>query len=236
MEESSFSPTPPPGPPDEPPAPPGSPQVLPWEDPSRPWFPALVESVKLFLTEPRGAFERVPVRGDILRPLIFALILGWIGIAAQGVYMLLFGDMQMAMMPPQEQPGMPDMRTLNRTFALVYIFLGPVLMAFSLLLWSALVHIVLTLLGKSGNGFTATFRAMSYSYAPQFLGVLPFCGGLVGGVWSLVLAVIGISTLQSTSITNAVVAVLAPSFVFCCCMAGALGIAGALSGMQSAMP
>jgi hypothetical protein len=137
-------------------------------------------------------------------------------------------------MPQQE--GMPDMRTLNRTISFVYIFLGPVFMACFLLIASALAHVMLTILGQSKHGFSATFRALCYSCAPFFLGVLPFCGALVGGVWNLVLEVIGISTLQSTSIGHAIAAVLAPVILGCCCAFGLAAMAGMMSGLQGAMP
>ena len=241
MEDTSFNP-PPPGPPAEPPFPPPptppSTQVIPWEEPARPWFPALLETARLFLTEPRKAYERVPVRGDVLRPLVFALILGWVGVAATGVYTLLFGDMQMNMMQAQrpDMANMPDFRAINRISAFVYIFLGPVLIACGLLVSSALTHVSLAILGGAKQGFSATVRAMCYAYAPSFLGALPFCGGLIGGVWTLVLAVIGISTLHSTTIGKAVLAILLPGILICCCVMGAAGVAGMFAGMQEASP
>ncbi|HEX7579294.1 MAG TPA: hypothetical protein VF580_04785, partial [Thermoanaerobaculia bacterium] len=73
-----FIPPPPPPPPPFVPAPPAV-APIPWEDPSRPPAPALIETVKLFVTDMTQAFRRMPVTGDIARPLLYAVIVGSIG-------------------------------------------------------------------------------------------------------------------------------------------------------------
>jgi hypothetical protein len=89
-----WPPPPPPAwppPPSEPPAPPVA--VIPWEQPGLPWTTALVETVKLFLSKPRAAFERMPITGDPLRPLVFAILLGWFGAIFNTAWSIPFRDM-----------------------------------------------------------------------------------------------------------------------------------------------
>src|SRR6187399_1390195 len=86
---------PPPPPPGEPPVPP-PPAVIPWEQPGLPWTTGLVETVKLLLTKPRQAFERMPITGDPLRPLVFAILLGWLGAIFSAIWNLAFGGVMPA--------------------------------------------------------------------------------------------------------------------------------------------
>src|SRR5580765_2340324 len=65
------------GPPPVPPAPP-SPTPLPWEQSGYPFFPAIVETTKLFLTRPREAFERSSPTIGLGRPLLYGCILSFI--------------------------------------------------------------------------------------------------------------------------------------------------------------
>src|SRR5262249_39411524 len=54
------------------------PPAIPWEQPGVPWPTGLIETVKLLFTRPREAFERMPPGDDVLRPLLFAIAVGWI--------------------------------------------------------------------------------------------------------------------------------------------------------------
>lgn len=213
--------------------PPG-PAVIPWEQPGRPWPGALVETVRLFLTEPRRAFERVPVQGDVLRPVVFALIVSGVGILAMGAWNLLLTELFGSFL--SQSRATPEERAMSRAFLIAYMLLSPLIGAFSLLITTFLVHLSLKLLGSARHGFRVTLRAMCYSYAPEVVFIVPLCGSLVGGIWCLVLAVIGISTLQSTSMTNAVIALLLPVVMLCCCFGSAIVLVQALSGMPGITP
>lgn len=82
-------PPPPPAYGSVPPPPPGGqqppgqhpPAPLPWEDPRLPFFDALFETVKLFVTRPEEAFRRMAPSGSLGRPILYAVIVGWIGVA-----------------------------------------------------------------------------------------------------------------------------------------------------------
>ena len=77
--------------------------------------------------------------------------------------------------------------------------------------------------GGGKNGFEATFRVISYSQAIQVVGVIPFIGGLLGGLWVLVVQVIGIREIHETSYLRVIVAFLIPlALIFLIVMAGVL--------------
>ena len=78
MEASSTTPPPP--------AEPVAPAPIPWEDPARPGvIERFVETVKLLASKPAEAYDRMPTVGGIGQPLLFAIIVGWIGIAVSAM-------------------------------------------------------------------------------------------------------------------------------------------------------
>jgi hypothetical protein len=230
MEETpaSYPPGPPtfdpPGtpPPSVPPA-----AVIPWEEPGRPWLSGAIETVKLLVASPRAAYERVPVRADVLRPVLFALLLGWIGLLFSAMWELTLGDMMRNMMPQGGQPSPP------RLVYVIMMLFGPVIAAVGLLVSSALVHVGLMLVGGAKNGFVATLRAISYAQAANVAMVLPFCGSLVAWVGLVVLQVVGVSVLHRISFGKAVLGVLIPLVACCACVATLFAAFGAaiLAGM-----
>jgi hypothetical protein len=75
---------------------------------------------------------------------------------------------------------------------------------------------VLWLIGKLFSGraqFIEMFRPLGYAYAPSALGIVPFIGGLVGGIWSLVCAVIAVRESEEVTTGAAAAIVLIPAAV-----------------------
>jgi len=163
----------------------------------------------------------------VLRPVLFALLLGWIGLLFSAMWELTVGDMIRNMMPQSGQPSPP------RLVYVIMMMFGPVVVAVGLLVSSALIHLGLMLVGGAKNGFVATLRAISYAQAANIAMVLPFCGSLIASVGLIVLQVIGISVLHRIPIGKAIVAVLIPLVACCACFATIFGIFGAaiLAGM-----
>ena len=72
---------------------------IPWEDHARTgFFDRFVETVKLLAIAPAEAFARMPTTGGIGKPLTFAIVVGWIGIAVYALWILLFGGMSVPFM------------------------------------------------------------------------------------------------------------------------------------------
>ena len=128
---------PPPPPPVEPPPPP-APPVIPWEQPGLPWTTGLVETVKLLLSRPREAFERMPIGGDLLKPFVFAIVLGWIGVIFQTIWSLAFKGMA---------PSSYGCYSLPALFMPLSAAFAPVLIACAILVASAVDHVMLMIVG-----------------------------------------------------------------------------------------
>ncbi len=75
---------------------------------------------------------------------------------------------------------------------------------------------VLWLIGKLFSGkaeFMQMFRPLGYAYAPYALGIIPFIGGIIGGIWALVCAVIAVRESEEVSTGAAVAIVLIPAAI-----------------------
>jgi hypothetical protein len=112
------------------------------------------------------------------------------------------------------------------TLAGVSVFL-PIGVAIGNLVWAAILHVSLAVLGGARGGYGTTLKAVCYSSSATAFNVFPVCGALVGAVWQVVLQVIGLRELHRTTTTRAFWAWFLP-FVVAVCLAGALVLAAML--------
>ena len=78
----------------------------------------------------------------------------------------------------------------------------------------ATARMVLLVFGAAQNGFNATIRVFCYAYSPMAFGVVPVLGHVVGTIWMVVIAIIGLREAHRTETWRATVAVLLPFFLF----------------------
>ena len=84
------------------------------------------------------------------------------------------------------------------------------MIAVSVFIGSGILHVMLLILGGAARDFEATFRVVCFAEAPYIIGLLPFCGQFIAGVWWIVLCIIGLVHAQRTSGGKAAAAVLLP--------------------------
>jgi len=219
-------PMPPALPPMQPPMPPpgATEPPIPWEQPNFPALEGLYETVKLFLTTPGDAFRRMPVTGELGRPLGYAIILGWVGIIAGQAYNIALRGPMMNLMAPFSQGQQFDMGIgLN----IAIMIAAPLLMLVGVFVSAAIIHVFLMMVGGNNAGFSATTRVMCYATSVQILQIVPLCGGLAGGIWAIVLEVIGLAIAHRTTQGKAATAVLLPLVICCVCVAVIIALAGA---------
>jgi hypothetical protein len=77
----------------------------------------------------------------------------------------------------------------------------------------------------STAGFEGTLRAVSYASVGSLAQIVPFVGGMISTVWTIVLSIIGIVALHKATQGKAAAAVLLPIALCCVC-----GIVAALVG------
>ncbi len=196
---------------------------------------ALVETTKQVLIQPVTFFRAMPTSGGIGSPLLYAVIMGWLGIVAAGFYSALFNSVVGSGMAAfDESPEFAQAFNLAQSWGgfLVQIVFGGVMVAIGVFIFSGIFHVMLLILGGAQRDFEATFRVVSFAYAPYVLALIPFCGSFVAGVWWIVLAVIGLTHAHRITGGKAAAAVLLPIALFCCCCVGLVMIvAGSLGAL-----
>lgn len=221
---------------------------VPAATPGAPWerreslgfFTALVETVRESLFSPTEFFRKLSPRGGIGAPLLFAVIVGYVGQLVANLYQLIlhlvvggFGREAAGMPPPVRH-----LLEYAQGFGgfLVALLLGWLFVAIFLFIWSGIVHLLLLLFGGARRDFEATFRVVAYSESALLFQIVPFCGGLIALVYSLILNIIGLSEVHGIGKGKAAAAVLVPLLLCCCCVAAVLLLAfGAGAGLARSM-
>jgi len=206
---------------------------------------AFVETTRQVLIQPTPFFRAMPVAGGLGSPLLYAVVAGWLGLAAAAFYQAIW----VSIVGPAVLPFGLDggelafvLEWLESWVGLVsQVVFGGVSVVISVFVGSGILHLMLLLLGGARRGFEATFRVVCFSQAttlllliPVFL--IPFCGLAVVG-WCLALYVIGLSQAHQIGYGQALAAVLLPILALCCCCAGlAIAFAGAIASLVGQMP
>jgi hypothetical protein len=210
---------------------------IPWDQRERiGFFAALAETTRQVLTEPGAFFRAMPVAGGLASPLLYAVVIGWVGLAAAAFYQAIFHSVVGSTWAGLGG-GRPEIAALlawaeSWLGFVVQVVFGGIAVVIGLFVAAGILHVVLMLLGGARRDFEATFRVVSFSQATSILFLVPFCGQLVGGVWCLVLYVLGLAEAHGIGHGKAALAVLLPLALCCCCCAGlAFLFAGALASL-----
>ena len=201
-------------------APPGG---TPWEDRGRLGFlNALVETTKQILSQPTTFFRAMPPSGGIGSPLLYAVIVGWIGTALTSFYLALFQSIADPAALGGDVPAWVGVSSPLEIWGgfVVNLIIGPFAQAVAVFLAGGILHLSLLLIGGARHQFEATFGVVCYSQAPNILAMIPFCGSFVAPFWTLVLHVIGLAQAHRIGAGKAILAVLLPVVLVCCACGG----------------
>jgi hypothetical protein len=186
---------------------------LPWERrQERGFFNAFVETLVMVLTKPGEAFTAMRREGGLGEPLIYALIGGCAGAVVSFLFSL---GLQSVGFFADRHNAFATMAGMGVGSA-VFIVLVPFFIVIGLFIGSAVVHVCLMIVGGANQSFEATFRVLAFSQGSTGpLQMIPVCGGLIAGVWGLVVTCIGLARAHETDTGRAVFAVFLP-LVVCC--------------------
>jgi hypothetical protein len=186
---------------------------LPWEHREQLGiFKAYFDTVSMVLTKPGEAFAMMKTEGDMMGPMLFALIGGSAGLI---VFFLLQIGLQSIGVMGSGQNAITDMFGMGIGI-LFFIVLVPVMMIVGMFVGSGILHLCLMIVGGAKKPFETTFRVVCFSSGSTYLlSMIPFCGGTIAGVWNIVLECIGLARAHETDTGKAVMAVLLPIIVCC---------------------
>ena len=178
----------------------------PWENRSElGLWQAIYQTFKAVLFSPDRLFSAMTHKGGITEPLAFGLLLGSIG--------SMFGFFWQFLMMSAGLLALGEELIGRVSMSLIFfaiIIISPLFVAITMFIGSAVLHLLLLIVRGGRNGFEATFRVVSYSQATQMWGVIPFIGGFIGGLWILVVQIIGLREIHETSYLRVILALLIP--------------------------
>jgi hypothetical protein len=175
----------------------------PWE--RQPSLSSFKQTLLDALLRPSRFFARLGHQGSAAY-LGFAVLAAW---PSNFVGQTLWGALQALMI------GKAEGLVLLGFYAGSGLILTPIQVLINIVMWGAIVHLGLKLVGGANGPIEATLRTVGYAQAAHVFTFVPMLGGMVAGIWALVTLVIGLKEMHETSYGRVVVAVFLPG-VLCC--------------------
>ena len=170
-----------------------------------------------FLTNPTATFGQIKedtlgsaliyaLIGLVIMGAATGLILASLGYLYVGISDWFFSDFPEYVGPVVSSPGLaiPIAIGLSILSGMLFIFIG-----------GAWMHLWVYLLGgRKSHGYVQTVKALAYGATPVYLvGWVPFVGGFVGGIWAIVVIIVGLRELHGMTTGKAVAACLLPHVI-----------------------
>lgn len=165
------------------------------------------KTFKETLFSPIDFFRTVPHNTGFKEPLAYGLLMGSIGtmFGFFWQFLMIWGGMISAGEELLSLIGMPAI-----FFGILVI--SPIFVLIGIFFTSAVLHVCLLIVRGGGNGFEGTLRVVSYSQSAQIFSIVPFAGGVIAGIWQLIVEIIGVKEIHETSYLKVVLALLIPFF------------------------
>jgi hypothetical protein len=214
-----------------PPPPPSAP-ALPWEEPNA-GLGAIATTALRVIAHPITAFSEMSLTIDLVRPISYFVAMALAGAIIGQLWSFLLYDSIIGFVRtlagPQFDKVAPFLHRPGAIQLVLGLVLTPLVTLIALFIWSALVHLSLTLLGGANRGFAATLRVLCYAETVELAAVVPGLGGLIALIWRLILETVGLAEAHKTDGWRAALAVIIPLCLCCICIvAGALAFGAAL--------
>ena len=173
---------------------------------------AFTDTLLMVLTKPADAFTAMKREGGMVDPMIYMLIGGSFGLVVYFIYNFLFQSF--GVLADRNNP-VAHLGAMGIGWIFLLI-LTPILIIVGIFINAAILHLCLMLVGGAKQPFETTFRVVCFASGSVYpLMVIPFCGGMIAGIWGLVLNCIGLARAHETDTGRAVLAVLLP-VILCC--------------------
>ena len=156
-----------------------------------------IATVQAVVLRPVDFFRGILRQGDLINPLIFALI-------CYEVAAILGGLLRVV-----------GIGATNQGFGefLVSIILAPIFAAIGLFIGAGILHLlVMLIVGSRNSGFEATLRVVAYSAVTSLVSWIPYVGGLLS-LYGIYLGIVGIREMHNTTTGKAALVVLIPAAI-----------------------
>lgn len=184
----------------------------PWEERAgRGPVAAFAETLQQTLFHPAAFFRGTAPDHGGGAALLYAVIVGTLSIAV-----FFLWQSALANQFSVERGGRFLFNFGNWAALAAFLIVVPAMVALQCLVTAALEHVTLAVLGGANGTYRTTLKAVCYSTSALAFNVFPLCGVLVGGIWQVVVQVIGMRELHRTSTARAFLAWFLPLMIVMC--------------------
>jgi hypothetical protein len=155
-----------------------------------------IATVQAVVLRPVEFFRGILRRGDLINPLIFAII-------CYEVPAILGGLLRLVGIGANQGFGA----------FIASIILAPIFTAIGLFIFSGILYLlVMLIVGSRNSGYEATFRVVAYSAVTSLVSWIPFIGWILS-LYGIYLAIVGIREMHNTTTGKAALVVLIPAAI-----------------------
>ncbi|MDZ7815777.1 MAG: YIP1 family protein [Planctomycetota bacterium] len=177
---------------------------------------------------PREFYSTLTYDGGMTQPILFALlVLGPLQmlVTAMGIFVgAVFGLSAAGSWSDAFGTGSQVLPMIP--LYIIQIISAPVGLIAGILIGSGLAHLGLMIVGGPRRNFEASLRTYAFSNCVVIFMIVPIIGPLVGGIWAIVLNIIGLAEMHDTSYARSAFAVLYLVFLAFCCAILVMGLIG----------
>ncbi len=157
---------------------------------------SFINTVRNVVTAPVAFFRGIIGHGDLVNPLIFAIV-------CYEIAAILGGLLALVGISGQQGFG---------AFLSSLIF-APIFAAIGLFIGAGILHLlVMLVIGSRNAGFAGTFRVSAYSSVTSLVSWIPVIGW-IASLYGIYLAIVGVREVHSTTTGKAAMVVLIPAVV-----------------------
>jgi hypothetical protein len=156
-----------------------------------------IATVQAVVLRPVDFFRGILRQGDLINPLIFAIICYEVAAILGGLLRLV------------------GIGATNQGFGgfIGSLIFAPIIAAIGLFIGAGILHLlVMLIVGSRNSGFEATFRVVAYSAVTSLVSWIPFIGGILS-LYGIYLGIVGIREMHNTTTGKAALVVLIPAAV-----------------------
>src|SRR4051812_19589345 len=149
-----------------------------------------IASVQAVVLRPVDFFRGILRQGDLINPLIFAIICYEVSAILGGLLSLV---------------GFSGSRGFGAF--ITSIILAPIFAAIGLFIGAGILHLlVMVIVGSRNSGFEATFRVVAYAAVTSLVSWIPFIGAILS-LYGIYLGIVGIREVHNTTTGKAALVV-----------------------------
>ena len=166
---------------------------------------ALLVTLQGSMLGPSQFFRTMRRDRGFLDPLVYAMIVGSLSIVLSVIWELALSTVRN---PLLDAASSEQFFKVGPVLYGLTVILSPIVVTILVFISSAILHLVLLVLGGANHGFQTSFRVVCYSQGAGVLNLVPFLGAFVGSVWNLVLLATGLRESHQAPAWKSVLAVL----------------------------